>query len=181
VRAWWRRLRGASAEPSGEAALWRRLREEGDPHAREALVRAHLHMVTVAVQGSPTLSRGGGAGRREYSCGLAGLVRAVDAYDPDAPASFAAFAAPFIDDALLQDERHMDRVPEDLRASARRMELTATRLRDMLGRPPRDAELADALGTHVRELDAVRRQVERSLLTLDPEWTHRPWEPWRAP
>lgn len=166
-------MRDAAQDP-----LWDRLRRSGDPRAREALVRAHLPLVTAAVRrGGP----GHGTGRRAYSCGLAGLVRAVDAHDPAGPLAFAAFAAPFIDDALLQDERYMDRVPGELRAAARRVELTATRLADTLGRVPRDDEVAAATGLEVGELWAIRRGVDESLLELDPEWTHHPWEPWEAP
>ena len=101
------------------------------------------------------------------SAGSLALVQAAQAYDPTTGVPFARYAALRIRGALLDELRSMDWVSRGARQRARRVSNTSDELTSRLGRMPTRAELANALGTTVAEVDAARSDGDRRVLSIE--------------
>jgi RNA polymerase primary sigma factor len=143
-----------------ELELARRVRD-GDPDAREEMIRANLRLVvSVARQyghrGLPLLDI--------IEEGNLGLMRAVERFDPDAECRFSTYATWWIKQgirrALVNTVRTV-RVPSYMVELIYRWRATEAKLRQELGRDPSRDEVASKL-----ELGpAHRRQIRRALRT----------------
>jgi RNA polymerase sigma factor for flagellar operon FliA len=131
--------------------LWRRY-GEGDETARENLVLHYAPLVKVVA---------GRVGSRLppyveeadlISYGLAGLLGAIERYDPEAGARFKTFATMRIRGAMIDSLRALDWVPRRVRQSARELERVESGLGAKLGRAPTEGELADALDVGLEAL-----------------------------
>jgi RNA polymerase sigma factor for flagellar operon FliA len=98
------------------------------------------------------------------SAGLAALVTAARAYDPSREVPFARFAALRIRGALLDELRDLDWASRAVRHRARRIDGARQQLTALLGRNPTAAELAEALGVAVEEIDTVEDDVHRAVV-----------------
>ena len=98
-----------------------------------------------------------------------GLIRAADAYDPDAGAAFTTLAAYTIKAEILrgvENQGRLIRVPSHMLAKIRRFRrFSADYLREN-GREPSDDEAAEALGMTAGELSVMQR-ASLSVLSLD--------------
>lgn len=107
------------------------------------------------------------------SAGLTALVISAQAYDPERISSFAGFASARIRWALLDELRSLDWATRSTRSRARKVDAVRQDLIAVLARTPTMAELADALGMAVREVEDVTESAHRasvlSLQGLAPE------------
>lgn len=78
--------------------------------------------------------------------GIWGLIRALNAYQPERGATFVGFMRVRVRGAMLDELRHMDRLARVQRLHARRRDTALEALRTRLEREPSDAELAAELG-----------------------------------
>jgi RNA polymerase sigma factor for flagellar operon FliA len=100
------------------------------------------------------------------SYGLFGLVEAYERFDASRGVKFETFAIPRIRGAIVDELRHMDWVPRNVRSRARKMSDAAAVLTAQLGRAPTREEMADRLG--LEELDGFeRRGTPATLLALE--------------
>ncbi len=113
--------------------------------------------------------------------GFLGLIRAIERFDPDQNRALSSFALPYIRGAVLhylRDRAHPVRLPriwQELQARSRREQ---GRLRARLGRPPREAEVAAALGVSLKDLRACCLAVQQCQpLSLDAPLSHPEAEP----
>jgi RNA polymerase sigma factor for flagellar operon FliA len=81
--------------------------------------------------------------------GVLGLLRAIDAYKPEAAASFESYAILRIRGAILDAVRSLDSVGRAGRESARAIQGAIRDLQHELGRSPTEAEIASRLGIAV--------------------------------
>jgi len=86
--------------------------------------------------------------------GVSGLIQAIENYDPALCDQFAAFAKIRIRGAMLDELRSMDSVPRPLRRRLRERDAAVQRLRAELQREPSEAELAQALGVSLADLQS---------------------------
>ena len=132
--------------------LWA-LRRDGHGAAREELLRRF----TPLARKLAARYRGGGEPFEDLTQVAAlGLLRAIDRFDADRGAPFAAFAIPTILGELrrhFRDTGWAVRVPRSAQELALRVQETTRTLTDRLGREPTGPELAQAMGV---EIDDVR-------------------------
>jgi RNA polymerase sigma factor for flagellar operon FliA len=143
--------------------LWRR-HGEGDETARENLILQYAPLVKVVAGrvGSrlPTHVEQGDL----ISYGLAGLLGAIERYDPEHGAKFKTFALMRIRGAMIDALRSLDWVPRRVRRNARELEQVESGLGARLGRVPTEAELADGLGLELETLRARLLEIADSRL-----------------
>ena len=135
----------SSTRAVSAASLWDQYRTTACPEAREALVQQYLSLVHFVARRMSTR-----VASVEYeelvSAGNIGLLSAVEAYDPSRGSAFSTYAVPRIRGAILDELRRSDWLPRSSRARARRLFAARTELGARLQRPPKPAEVAEALG-----------------------------------
>jgi RNA polymerase primary sigma factor len=144
--------------PEQERELARRTRD-GDPEARDLLVRSNLRLVVHVARGY----RSRGVPLADLVAeGNLGLLRAVEAFDPAMNTPFAAYASFWIRQSI---RRALVRMARSVRLPAHAARLlaawrrTAARLCRELGRPPTDAEVAHSLRLPRRKAALVQRAM----------------------
>jgi RNA polymerase sigma factor for flagellar operon FliA len=153
------------------AEHWRRYRRDGEREVRDQLVLAYSPIVKhvagrIASRMPPHVDL---ADLVAY--GLAGLIEAVERYDPARGVQFESFAGLRIRGAIIDAMRSLDWVPRAVREEAREFERTSADLLIRLQRLPTDAELATALKLTPEELDArLQRMATSQVVALDQPW-----------
>jgi RNA polymerase sigma-B factor len=151
-----------------EAMLWRRLRDQRDPAAREELVRRYLpYAKNLALR-----YRGASESFDDLlQVANLGLVNAVDRFDPARGTPFAAFASPTILGELkrhFRDRVWTVRVPRGLHDRMAEVEKATTQLTVELQRSPSVNEIAAKLEIDPAEvLEVLEANHNRRPLSLD--------------
>lgn len=102
------------------------------------------------------------------SCGVLGLIDAVDKFDPGRAIMFKTYAEFRIKGAMLDELRSLDWVPRSIRKKASQLERLWQRLKIELGHPPSDEEAAEALQISVVEYLQLLNEVKAiNILDLD--------------
>lgn len=96
--------------------------------------------------------------------GALGLVEAAQRYSPDRGIPFQRFAARRVRGAMLDAVRAADWAPRSVRRLSRRFDAMEQQLASELGRAPRTAETAEALGMKPTEVAKLRSQLYRSVV-----------------
>jgi RNA polymerase sigma-B factor len=154
--------------PLSSDQLFRRLREGGDPQAREELVNRHLPLARKLARRY--------AGAREPLDDLVqvaslGLVKAVDRFDPDRGIAFTSFAVPTILGELKRYFRDLGwsvHVPRGAQEMALKVEHARQQLSLRGGRSPSVRELAEYLEWSIEDvLDALEAGSAHHSVSLD--------------
>lgn len=85
------------------------------------------------------------------SCGIVGLINAVDRFQPHRGVKFETYATTLIWGAVMDELRAQDWAPRSVREKCRRIERTLSELESRLGRSPDEEEMAEALRMSVDE------------------------------
>lgn len=102
------------------------------------------------------------------SCGVIGLMDAIDKYDPTRDNKFKTYAEFRIRGAILDELRAQDWIPRSVREKAKLIEKTFLRLEGELGRPATDEEMCSALGMSQDEFyDLLDQAKAVSILNID--------------
>ena len=151
--------------PEDEITLARRIRR-GDAGAREQMIKANLRLVVKIAReyegcGVPLLDL--------INEGNLGLMKGVERFDPSKGAKFATYAAWWIKQAIrhaLSYQSRTIRLPIHVVEKRFHIRRAQTKLHDLLGRDPTDAEIAAELGLESR---AVRfyRDASPATASLD--------------
>jgi RNA polymerase sigma-B factor len=146
----------ARSDEDGSRERFRQFRRTRDRSLRNALVEEHAWLARVAAR---RFANRGEPSEDLLQVALLGVLKAVERFDPEYGSSFATFALPTVTGEL---RRHFRDTTWAVRVNRRAKELhlelnaTAERLTHVLGRPPRTAELAAALGVSEDDvLDAI--------------------------
>jgi RNA polymerase sigma factor FliA len=152
--------------------VWSSYKKTGDEKAREQLVLAYSPLVKFV---AGRMSSGLPAHIEEsdlISYGLLGLIGAIERFDPQREIKFETFAVSRIKGSIIDELRSLDWVPRSVRAKAREIESTQTRLEHEFGRVPTDKEVADALEMSVDDFQESLLQISNStVVALDELWT----------
>ncbi len=90
------------------------------------------------------------------SCGITGLLDAVERFDPKKNVKFSTFAEFRIRGAMLDYLREIDWCPRSVRQKANNLQSVYTYLENMLGRPPNEEEVAQELNISI---DKLRKEL----------------------
>lgn len=130
----------------------------------DALVTAHMPLaryavssVAARVQFPPHVSRDD-----LLSCAQVALVEVAQRYQPGFGASFATYALPRLQGAVLDELRAADWASRRVRSEARRAQSATDALLDATGRQPTETELAEYLGISPADLNLLRSDVQRA-------------------
>ncbi len=139
--------------PLGEVELKNALKKahDGDPAARELVVRSHLRLVWNIVR---RFHGHGGDADDLFQLGCLGLVKALDRYDPSFGTRFSTYAVPLILGEIrrfLRDDSAVS-VPRRAKDIARQAWRAEEELTKSLGRAPTAAEIARNLGVDAADV-----------------------------
>jgi RNA polymerase sigma factor for flagellar operon FliA len=98
------------------------------------------------------------------SCAQVALVEVARRFDATAGATFATYALPRLQGAVLDELRSGDWASRSVRAAARRSDAAADVLAARLGRPPTRVELAAELQVSPAELSSLQVDVHRAVM-----------------
>jgi RNA polymerase sigma factor FliA len=152
--------------------VWQKYRLSRDKALRDRLILNYAPLVKyVAGRISTSLPAHVDEGDL-VSYGLLGLIGAIERYDPGREIKFETYAISRIKGSIIDELRSLDWVPRSVRAKAREIEATQTKLEHDLGRAPTDSELAAALEVPVETLQESLLQIANStVVALDELWT----------
>ncbi|MBU0729195.1 MAG: FliA/WhiG family RNA polymerase sigma factor [Proteobacteria bacterium] len=80
------------------------------------------------------------------SCGIIGLIDAIDKFNPTKNVQFKTYAEFRIKGAMLDELRSLDWVPRSVRRKVTDLESAYSKLEKKLGRPAQDEEISKAMG-----------------------------------
>tara|TARA_R110002072_G_scaffold534_5_gene3813 strand:+ start:68996 stop:69781 length:786 start_codon:yes stop_codon:yes gene_type:complete len=102
------------------------------------------------------------------SCGVIGLMDAIDKFDPTRDNKFKTYAEFRVRGAILDELRAQDWVPRSVREKAKLVERTYSKLESDLGRPATDEEMCKELQCTQDEFhDLLNKAKSVSLLNID--------------
>src|SRR5688500_10124271 len=142
--------------------LWRRYKSTGDDKARERLVVAYSPLVKYV---SGRMASGLPAHVEEsdlISYGLVGLISAIERFEPERDIKFETYAITRIKGSIIDELRSLDWVPRSVRAKAREIEKTNSKLEHQFQRAPTDEEMAAALELTVDDFQEQLLQISNS-------------------
>jgi RNA polymerase sigma factor for flagellar operon FliA len=153
---------GRRLTPSEAETLWRKWSAGGDAEARNQLILSYAPMVQYLASRKARSIPAHCEVDDLVSCGLMGLVAAVDRFDPTRGATFEQFAWTRVNGAIVDELRRLDWAPRSVRRNERETEQARDRFQAKEGRPPTEAELAATIGVSVDELRERFGELERA-------------------
>lgn len=158
-----------------EAQLWSAYQADRSLANRNALVEFHLPLLRdVAAKMARHLVLANAA--ECASDGVAGLIRAIETFDPSRGVRFHTHATMRLRGAMLDAVRARDSVPRLVRWHTKRLMSTEHEWLRTHTKPPTDAQLARLLCISRETLDAWRLEGKRSRVaqrSLDTGYAHR--------
>lgn len=155
-------------EGHSDVTLFRRLRADADPKAREMLIERYLPL---AKRLARRYHRTDEPMDDLVQVASLGLIKAVDRFDADRDVLFSSYAVPTILGELkrhFRDRTWSVRVPRDLQELALRIDQTVSRFAADTGRAPAVTDIAAALGvSEERVLDAMQAAAAYHASSLD--------------
>ena len=123
--------------------------QPGPSMSRDQLVARYSHLVKYVVGRLGVSVPGLFDHEDAMQAGVLGLLRAIDAYKPEAAASFESYAILRIRGSILDAVRSLDTVGRAGREAARAIQGAIRDLQHELGRSPSETEIAARLGMPV--------------------------------
>jgi RNA polymerase sigma factor FliA len=159
--------RRAAAETTADRslALWKEYRRSGNRSLRNRLVLTYVplvkHVVYKKLRELPVSCEAD----ELISCGIEGLIAALDHYDPEKGAGLEPYLWTRIHGAVLDELRRRDWAPRSLRRLERDIRKAREQFTGAHGRPPTRQELADLVSLTPAELREREQEIENSDLT----------------
>lgn len=102
------------------------------------------------------------------SCGVIGLMDAIEKFDPTRDNKFKTYAEFRIRGAILDELRSQDWVPRSVREKAKQLERAYAKIEKELGRPATDEEMCEELSCSMDEFhELINKSKSVSLLSID--------------
>jgi|AGTN01.2.fsa_nt_gi RNA polymerase sigma factor, FliA/WhiG family/RNA polymerase sigma factor, sigma-70 family len=139
--------------------LWERYHKEKTVELKNELVMLYIGQVKSIVLRMVPTYRGYSSYDDMLSCGILGLMDAIEKYDASKKVKFEYYAAMRIKGEIIDNIRKQDWAPSSLRRKIKAISNACSELEHRLHRTPMDDEIAEHLGM---EVDEVRRTLEKS-------------------
>lgn len=136
--------------------LWRQYKYEKSNNAREKLVVRCLPLVKAMAQRLSIYTSPCCDVDDLVSCGIIGLLDALEKYDPSMDVSFRTYAKCRIRGSILDEIRKLKWAPRSIQEKIRDLRRVNEHLEKVLSRTPNEEELSDALGM---SLDQFRKML----------------------
>ncbi|MDQ6933106.1 MAG: FliA/WhiG family RNA polymerase sigma factor [Candidatus Eremiobacteraeota bacterium] len=140
----------------------------GKEYTREELIHKYLHLVKY-VAGRISINLPPNVEVNDLiNDGIVGLIDAIEKYDDARGVKFETYAITRVNGAILDALRALDWVPRAVRQRARELERVSQELEASLGHSPSEAQVAQRMGTTVKEINALMQRMRRtSILSLE--------------
>jgi RNA polymerase primary sigma factor len=142
---------------------------EGDPYAREHMVRANLRLVVNIARGY----LGKGLALEDLiEEGNLGLLRAVEGYDESLQTRFSTYASYWIKQSIrrsVMNNGKVIRLPAYMVSLLAKWRRATVVLTERLGRAPTNDEVGKALRLSKKKIGIVAKAIEVNALTPHPE------------
>ncbi|MEW6088781.1 MAG: FliA/WhiG family RNA polymerase sigma factor [bacterium] len=155
--------------------LWNRYKKRKDYRVKEVIIKKYMYLVKYVVSRIemclPTYKPNSESDDL-VSCGIIGLMDAIEKFDPDRGIKFKTYAISRVRGAILDELRALDWVPRSVRQKARQLEATCSELENELKRQATDTEMAGALGISMDDFyNLVTKVNNTAVVSLDKFWT----------
>ncbi len=150
------------------AHLWQKYNESQNESTKRELVLAYLHLVK-HIAGRLSVKFPAGVSREDLeSCGVLGLLEAIDKYDVAQGTGFEAFAYRRIQGAMYDELRRANWIPRTTWQKMNYIHGKRQELEQLLGRSISDEELARETGTPLKDIYKINNQLQKLIpLSLD--------------
>ena len=139
--------------------LWEQYYQDKSVDLRNELVMHYIDQVkSIVLRMIPTY-RGYSSYDDMLSCGVLGLMDAIEKYDPAKNVKFEYYAAMRIRGEIIDNIRKQDWAPSSLRRKIKAINCATNELENMYSRTPSDEEIAKYLGMDEEE---VQKTLEKS-------------------
>lgn len=168
-------VRDQNSVPEEDHDLWLRYKKRRDYRVKEQIIKKYMYLVRYVVSRIemylPTYKPNSESDDL-VSCGIIGLMDAIEKFDPDRGIKFKTYAISRVRGAILDELRALDWVPRSVRQKARQLETTCNELENELKRHATDVEMASALGINMDDFhDLVAKVNHTAMVSLDKFWT----------
>lgn len=144
--------------------LWRKYVQTGKEELRDELIVHHLSLVKCVVgrigSSLPSYVKLDDL----YSSGVAGLVKAVEKFDPTKNSKFESYATLLIKGAIIDELRELDWIPRSIHQKANLLSEAQEMLQQKFGREPTDQEISSHLGINEEEYGDLLLRVRPAIL-----------------
>ncbi|MEM7477851.1 MAG: RNA polymerase sigma factor RpoD/SigA [Planctomycetota bacterium] len=148
---------------------------QGDPMARDHMVRANLRLVVNIARGYV----GKGLGLQDLiEEGNLGLLRAVEGFDPDVGTRFSTYASYWIKQSIkraLINSAKTIRIPAYMVELLSKWRRASARLSEELGRSPTQEEVGRILGLPRKKLPIIKKAIQIYNSTPQSDQTDAGW------
>lgn len=150
------------------AELWRQYKKTGDPYLQEELVLNYQGLVYKLAHKIVRKLKQGTEVEDLIADGMVGLVKAIDAFEPERGFKFSTYATPVVRGSILNGLRRLDWLPERTRTKARNFHKAVEALSQVTGRKPTEEDIAEHLEISAKEVyDIIADLSSMYLLSLD--------------
>lgn len=152
--------------------LWREYKKDPSMELRDKLILHYAPLVKyvagrIYVKVPPNVDHGD-----LVSCGIFGLMDAIDKFDLSKNIKFETYAIARIKGAIIDELRSLDWIPRSIRFKAKELERTYVELEGRLKRTPTDEEVCKELGITKEKLHETISQIgNTAVVALDDTFT----------
>lgn len=157
--------------PEEERRLWIEYQKSRSSEIRDKLAEKYIHLIKYVINRMLAVSHIESEVLDYddlYSCGVIGLLAAIDNYDPGRDVKFITYAVPRIKGSIIDELRSVDWIPRSLRQQVNKLQNVYAELEGELQRPASETEIASKLGVEMNDLHELLHHASRAaLLSLD--------------
>lgn len=157
-----------SAQAREDALLWTAYRINPSDAHRNMLVTRYSALVRVIAEKLAARLPASVTGDDLFSAGIFGLIAAIKGFDPTKGVKFETYCTTRIRGAMLDEMRHLDWAPRQVRSIQSRMADALADLEAKLGRTPTDEEVQEFLNLNDNDYQSfARKAVHTSITSLN--------------